>query len=106
MTTLGVDPASRQPVTARPASLSWARTLGLTAAVAVVYFLTAHFSLAFLIEPDGVAAFWPAAGVSAGILIALGPEARWPVVAGVAAATLVANLTGDRNVWASVVFAA
>jgi signal transduction histidine kinase len=80
------------------------RALGLTAAVGIVYFLTAHFSLALLVAPDGVAAFWPAAGVSSGLLIALGPKARWPVVTGVFAATLAANLTGDRDVWGSAVF--
>jgi signal transduction histidine kinase len=80
--------------------------LGLTAAVGFLYFLAAHFSLALLVEPDGVAAFWPAAGISSGILIALGPDRKWPVAAGVVAATLAANLTGDRNVLASVVFAA
>jgi signal transduction histidine kinase len=77
----------------------------LAVAVGVVYFLTAHFSLGLLVEPDGVAAFWPAAGVSSGILIALGPQARWPVAGGVIGATLAANLMGDRNVYASVVFA-
>jgi len=52
-----------------------------------------------LLEPvDGVAVFWPAAGVASGILIAFGSAARWPVVVGVLAATLAANLLGDRNI--------
>jgi signal transduction histidine kinase len=80
--------------------------LWLAAAVGVVYFLTADFSLGLLVEPDGVAAFWPAAGVSSGILIALGPQARWSVAGGVIGATLAANLMADRNVYASIVFAA
>jgi signal transduction histidine kinase len=80
--------------------------LWLAVAVGIVYFLTAYFSLGLLVEPDGVAAFWPAAGVSSGILIALGPQARWAVAGGVIGATLAANLMGDRNVYASVVFAA
>src|SRR5262249_25409542 len=49
--------------------------------------------------------FWPAAGVAAGVLIALGPSARWPVAAGAMAATIVANLLGDRNLASTVVFA-
>ena len=49
--------------------------------------------------------FWPAAGISSGILIALGLHARWSVAAGVMAATIAANLMGDRNIWASTVFA-
>jgi hypothetical protein len=46
-----------------------------------------------------VAVFWPAAGVSSGVLIALGRDARLPVASGVMVATIVANLMGDRNVW-------
>ena len=35
------------------------------------------------------------------ILIALGSAARWTVVVGVVAATIAANLLGDRNIWNS-----
>jgi PAS domain S-box-containing protein len=73
--------------------------------VAIAYFLAARLSLALLAKPDGVAVFWPAAGVASGILIAVGSAARWPVVVGVMAATLVANLLGDRNLWSSIFFA-
>jgi signal transduction histidine kinase len=82
-----------------------AAAVGLAVAVAVVYFLAARLSLALLTKPEGVAVFWPAAGVSAGVLIALGPGARWPVVIGTMAATIVANLFGDRNLWSALVFA-
>jgi hypothetical protein len=47
----------------------------------------------------------PAAGVASGMLIALGPSARGPVVAGTMAATIVANLLGDRTIWSALVFA-
>jgi signal transduction histidine kinase len=77
----------------------------LAAAVAVAYYLTARLSLALLMEPDGVAVFWPAAGISSGVLIAVGPRARWPVACGTIAATIVANLMGDRNLEATIVFA-
>src|SRR5579871_5783616 len=50
----------------------------LAVIVGVAYFLSARLSLFLLTQPDGVAVFWPAAGVSAGILIALGRGARWP----------------------------
>jgi PAS domain S-box-containing protein len=76
-----------------------------TVAVALAYFFAARLSLALLEPTDGVALFWPAAGVASGILIAFGSVARWPVVAGVAAATIAANLLGDRNIWSSVFFA-
>src|SRR6202035_1951573 len=81
------------------------RGLALAAAVGVAYFLAAQMSLGLLIKPDGVAVFWPAAGISSGVLIALGPKARWPVAAGAVVATIAANLTGDRNVWAACAFA-
>src|SRR5215470_10079238 len=80
-------------------------SIGLAAAVGVAYFLAAQLSLLLLTKPDGVAVFWPAAGVSAGTLIALGPAARWPVAAGAIVATMVANLMGDRTVAGTVVFA-
>jgi PAS domain S-box-containing protein len=86
---------------AGPASL-WIRAIGLTIAVGIAYFFAAQLGLA--LQPDGVAVFWPAAGVS-GILIALGRDARLPVVGGVMAATIVANLMGDRNVWSAIAFA-
>src|SRR5580700_9803541 len=84
---------------------SWVVAIALAAAVGVAYFLAARLSLALLTKPDGVAVFWPASGVAAGVLIALGPGARWPVAAGAMAATIVANLLGDRTVWGTIVFA-
>jgi integral membrane sensor domain MASE1 len=77
-----------------------------TVAVALAYFVTARLGLLLLEPVDGVAVFWPAAGVASGILIAFGPEARWPVVIGVTVATIAANLLGDRNIASSVFFAA
>src|SRR6202161_4907445 len=77
----------------------WGRSIGLAVAVGIVYFLSARLSLALLTKPEGVAVFWPAAGVSAGVLIALGSRARWPVVFGTMAATIAANLLGDRSLW-------
>jgi len=73
-----------------------------TVGVALAYFFAARLSLALLEPVDGVAVFWPAAGVASGILIALGFAARWPVVVGVVAATIAANLLGDRNIGNSV----
>src|SRR3974390_2311473 len=86
-------------------SLHRINSVGLTIALAIAYFLAARLSLFLLTEPDGVAVFWPAAGVSAGALISLGARARLPVIAGTMAATVAANLLGDRNIWSSIVFA-
>ena len=78
----------------------WINSIGLAAAVGVAYFLAARLSVRLLLEPEGVAVFWPAAGVSSGVLIALGPRARWPVAVGVTLATvLIHQLIGDP-LWA------
>jgi signal transduction histidine kinase len=55
--------------------------------------------------PDDVAAFWPAAGVAAGVLIALGPGTRLPVAVGAVVASVPANLLGNWSLWTSLVFA-
>jgi signal transduction histidine kinase len=83
----------------------WVGAVGLTVAIGIVYFVAARLSLGLLTKPEGVAVFWPAAGVSAGVLIALGAGARWPVVIGTMIATIVANLLGDRNLSGAVLFA-
>jgi signal transduction histidine kinase/CheY-like chemotaxis protein len=78
---------------------------GLAVAVAIAYFFAARLGLALLTKPDGVAVFWPAAGIASGVLIGLGSAARVPVIAGVIIATVVANLLGDRSIWSAIVFA-
>ena len=83
----------------------WGGSIALAVSVGIVYFVAARLSLALLTKPEGVAVFWPAAGVSAGVLIALGSKALWPVVFGTMAATIAANLFGDRNLWSAVLFA-
>jgi signal transduction histidine kinase len=83
----------------------WVGSIGLAVALGIVYFVAARLSLVLLTKPEGVAVFWPAAGVSVGVLIALGSQARWPVVAGTMAATIAANLSGDRSIWSAVLFA-
>jgi signal transduction histidine kinase/CheY-like chemotaxis protein len=84
---------------------TWALPVSLAIAVSIAYFLAARLSLALLSTPDGVAVFWPAAGVAAGVLISLGKNARWPVIVGTMAATVAANLLSDRNMLSSIVFA-
>jgi PAS domain S-box-containing protein len=83
----------------------WVISAVATIAVAIAYFLAARLSLALLEKSDGVAVFWPAAGVASGVLIGVGSAARWPVIVGVMAATIWANLLGDRNIWSSIFFA-
>ena len=93
-----------RPNTDAGSTRQWARSIGLAAAVGIVYFLAARLSLLLLTKLDGVAVFWPASGVASGVLIALGPRARLPVAAGAMAATIVANLMGDRTLFSAVVF--
>jgi PAS domain S-box-containing protein len=84
----------------------WAAAIGLIAAVGTAYFLATRLSLALLTTSDGVAAFWPAAGIAAGTMVALGSTARVPVAVGVMVATVLASLTGDRiGLPAAIVFA-
>ena len=97
--------AAKQTVVLARHSLVSGADVVLTVGVALAYFFAARLSLALLAPADGVAVFWPPGGVASGILIALGPAARWPVVLGVVAATIAANLLGDRNIWSSVLFA-
>jgi len=94
----------RQQSTSIDRSWSWVSDAWLAAAVGCGYFLAARLSLGLLLQPDGVAVFWPAAGISSGILIALGPQVRLPVTAAVIAATFAANLLGDRNIAAGFAF--
>src|ERR1043165_2500555 len=98
-------PADHSLIARADALPPWLKLIGLTILVGCAYFLAARLSLALLTEPDGVAVFWPAAGVSAGVLISLGPRARIPVILGAMGATIVANLLGDRNIWSAIVFA-
>ncbi len=85
-------------------TLHWTRSIWLAVLVACVYILAARLSLS-LLTPEGVAVFWPAAGIAAGTLIVAGPSARLAVVVGTMAATIIANLLGDRNLWSTIIFA-
>ena len=81
------------------------RSLSLAIVVGIAYFLAARLSLFLLTKPDGVAVFWPASGIAAGVLVALGSRARSPVAAGTMVATIVANILGDRTLLSATVFA-
>jgi signal transduction histidine kinase len=79
----------RQRPTADNSARRWGENIGLALAVGLVYFLAARLSLGLVLKPAGVAVFWPAAGISSGVLIALGlPRAGWPVAVGVTVATI------------------
>jgi signal transduction histidine kinase len=75
-------------------------SVGLAAGVGLAYFLAADLSVRLILQPEGVAVFWPAAGISSGILIALGLQAGWPVLAGVIVATVATHLILNDPLWA------
>ena len=95
----------RPPIAAADLPRRWVRQAGLTVVIGLAYFFAAQLSLGLLTKPDGVAVFWPAAGVAAGVLIALGRSAWAPVALGAMVATVVANLMGDRTIWSATAFA-
>lgn len=72
--------------------------------VAIFYFAAARMGLALMAQPQSVAIFWPASGFAAGTLLVLGSKRRGAVAVGVFAATVAANLLGDRNEIMAVVF--
>ena len=83
----------------------WAGSVVLAIAVTIAYFLAAQLSFFLKTKPDDIAAFWPAAGVAAGILVGLGPWARLPVAIGTMVASVAANLSGNWSLSTSLVFA-
>src|SRR5262245_52227356 len=79
----------------------WIGSIELAVAVGIAYFLAAHLSLFLLTKPEGVAVFWPAAGIASGALIVFGRDARLPVAVATIVATIVANVLSDRTIWAA-----
>ena len=70
----------------------WAGSIGLAVAIGLAYFLAAWLAYGLSLQSEGLAVFWPASGVSSGLLIALGPRARLPVVSGVIVAVVADHL--------------
>src|SRR5258708_4819689 len=81
-----------------------AGSVALAIAVAIAYFLASQLSFFLRTEPDDVAWFWPAAGVAAGDLIALGPGTRLPVAVGTIVASIPGNLLAHWSFSTSIVF--
>ena len=90
--------------TVRGGPRGWLLSVAVAAAVGIAYFLAAHLGLALLSTPERVAVFWPASGIAAGALIALGRWARAPVVLAVISSSVAASLLSDRNIWSALAF--
>jgi PAS domain S-box-containing protein len=86
------------------AKKAWANRVALALALGLSYFLAGQLGLSLLTATERVAVFWPASGIAAGTLIALGAGARGPVATGVIAATVAANLLSDRSVSGALAF--
>jgi len=86
-------------------TVHWIGAIGLTVAVGTAYFFTAELSLALLAKSGGLTMFWLAGGMSSGVLIALGRDARLPVASGTIVATIIASLIAGRNMWISTALA-
>ncbi|MCJ7422373.1 GGDEF domain-containing protein [Sphingomicrobium astaxanthinifaciens] len=71
-----------------------ARALAQVATFSLLYFACAVAALFVTGGEDGIAAIWPASGVYIAALLLTGPTLRGPLVAGVAATSLAANLWG------------
>jgi PAS domain S-box-containing protein len=82
----------------------WLDAVGLGLAIGIAYFAAAYFGLALRTKPEGIAIFWPAAGIAVGALIALGPTTRLPIAVGVICATALSNAMVGRNIWVAVIF--
>jgi integral membrane sensor domain MASE1 len=85
--------------------LLWPGAIWLAVAVGIAYFLAAELSLALLAKSHGLTMFWLAGGISSGVLIALGHNARLRVARGMIIATIIASLMRGRNIWISIALA-
>jgi signal transduction histidine kinase len=71
----------------------WQRTITLAAAVGIPYFFAAKLGLGLPAPSGFVTVFWPAMGFGVGVLIGLGPSARWPGLFGIIVANFLANFS-------------
>jgi PAS domain S-box-containing protein len=84
---------------------SWLGSFGATAGIGLAYFMAARLGLALRANPEGVAFFWPAAGVAVGALITLGPSAWLPGSVAIGIASAASNLSMGRSTWLVLTFA-
>jgi MASE1 len=82
---------------------SWSGGVMLAVTTGIAYFLAARLGQVLSVEP-GLAIFWPASGISVGVLIALGPRVRLPVAAAVLVGSTACGLAIGRSAWLSIAF--
>jgi integral membrane sensor domain MASE1 len=85
-----------QPLHADKSARWWTQNAVLAAAVGIAFFGAAKLGLGLPSSSGFVAVFWPAMGFGVGMLIGLGPNARWPLISAITVANFLANLSsGD-----------
>ena len=77
----------------------------IACAMGFAYYLAARFGLMLQSAPGSAAVIWPASGIAAGALVALGRSARIPVALGVATATVAAHVMTGMSLQLASVFA-
>jgi signal transduction histidine kinase len=82
------------------------KTVLAAVGVAAAYYLFAKIGKFFLVQPDGFAAFWPAAGLLPAALLILRKKDRVPTVSAVFASIAIVNMTAGMPPAASVAYAA
>jgi two-component sensor histidine kinase/integral membrane sensor domain MASE1 len=98
---MGAPPIDKSPDTPLAPKVDKTAMLALAAGSGIAFFLAARLGLALLTEEE-VAVFWPASGIAAGILIAVGNPARSPVGWAVMVASTAASFTWGRNAGSSI----
>jgi PAS domain S-box-containing protein len=76
--------------------------LGWVSAFTLLYFLTTLLGLALFSQPFDAIPFWPASGIAAGILSVANRRHYPPLLLGVVAGALAANLVTDRSLFGSI----
>lgn len=76
----------------------------MPAAILLMYLAAGSLAVQFVAQPENIAYFWPAAGVSAGALIICPKRMRMHAAAAVAAAVIIANLGAGRSLSATAIF--
>lgn len=75
-----------------------------TVGFGTLYYLTERLGLLVQSQPENVPVFWPAAGLAAGTLVALGPQARLPVALPVALSSILPALIWNDQIISNFVF--
>jgi PAS domain S-box-containing protein len=83
----------------------WRQDAALAVALGLVYYALARLGILFQAEPENIALFWPAAGISAGAMIAAGRRLRPYLACSEFVAVLVVNLRTGTDIGPAIMFA-